>query len=94
VLTLDRTVIPTFIVAVGIPGFTAVSLLTLGNAALDVFPANSFLSGASSDISPEMVAQIFWVAGIWFSLLLTVSGGVSYREAPLADTSGNGMYVT
>lgn len=61
-------IIPSYIVATGVPGFTCFSVLTLGNAALDVFPANDFLSGAGAG-DAALVAQVFFFGGILLSFL-------------------------
>lgn len=65
---------PGYLISVGVPGFTAYALVGLGNAALQVIPANNFLSGlGDSAINPILVAQIIFVACIWFTWLLLVS---------------------
>jgi hypothetical protein len=58
-------------IAAGPPGFTALVMINLGQASLQVFPANNFLSGLSDPPpDPMLVAQIFSVVGIWWALLM------------------------
>ncbi|WVR00385.1 hypothetical protein IAU59_007528 [Kwoniella sp. CBS 9459] len=60
--------LPAYMVAAGVPGFTALALVNAGNAALEVFPANGFLQ--SQGIDPTMAAQVFAIVGNWFGLLM------------------------
>lgn len=72
-ITLERArseVLPSYIIALGPPGFTALAFTNLGYECLRVFPDTNFLSGVSPDISPLFVAQIFAVAGILQALFL------------------------
>ena len=72
-VTLGRApskTLPSYMIAAGPPGFTALALVNLGQASLTIFPANDFLSGLGG-ASSLVNAQIFAAAGIWFALMLT-----------------------
>ena len=63
---------PSNIIYVGVPGFTAFTLVNLGQTALTVLENNNFLSGLSQGTPPDgvLVGQIAVVFAIMFSLML------------------------
>ena len=65
-----RSQLAAYMVAAGPPGFTALALINLGDAASDVFPDVDFGSNLAAQPDPMLCAQIFSVAGIWLALLL------------------------
>ncbi|KAK4688387.1 hypothetical protein P7C73_g1722, partial [Tremellales sp. Uapishka_1] len=73
-ITLPRAapkILPSYMIAAGPPGFTALAVVNLGHAALDIFPAVGFLSTLSSPSpDPMLVAQIFSIVGFWWALLM------------------------
>lgn len=63
---------PSNIIYVGVPGFTAFTLLNVGQSALTVLEQNSFLSGLSQGTPPDgvLVGQVAVVFSVIFSLML------------------------
>lgn len=63
---------PSNIIYVGVPGFTAFTLVNLGQTALTVLEGNDFLSGLSSGTPPDgvLVGQVAVVFTMIFSLML------------------------
>lgn len=63
---------PSNIIYVGVPGFTAFTLINLGQSALTVLANNDFLSGLSTGTPPNgvMVGQVAVVFAVIFSLML------------------------
>jgi hypothetical protein len=63
---------PSNIIYVGVPGFTAFTLVNLGQSALTVLEGNQFLSGLSSGTPPDgtLVGQIAVVFLMLFSVML------------------------
>ncbi|WVW85931.1 hypothetical protein I302_107969 [Kwoniella bestiolae CBS 10118] len=59
--------LPSYMIAAGAPGFTALALVKIGNASLEIFPDNELLAGQGID--PTLAAQVFAVVGHWFGLL-------------------------
>ncbi|KAL7414218.1 voltage-dependent anion channel-domain-containing protein [Mrakia frigida] len=61
----------TYAIACGPPGFTALACINLGNAALKIFPETNFMAGFDGgSMDPHLVAQVFVMIGVWWSLLL------------------------
>lgn len=63
---------PSNIIYVGVPGFTAFTLVNLGQSSLTVLANNDFLSGLSNGTPPsgEVTAQVAVVFAMIFSLML------------------------
>jgi hypothetical protein len=63
---------PSNIIYVGVPGFTAFTLVNLGQSALTVLEQNQFLSGLSTGSTPDgnFVAKVVVVFTMIFSLML------------------------
>jgi hypothetical protein len=63
---------PSNIIYVGVPGFTAFTLINLGQSALTVLENNQFLSGLSSGTPPNgtLVGQVAVVFTVMLSLML------------------------
>ncbi|OCF32245.1 hypothetical protein I316_06160 [Kwoniella heveanensis BCC8398] len=65
--------LPAYMIAAGVPGFTALALVNGGNAALEIFPTNGFLSAQAQGgigIDPRIAAEVFAIVGHWFGLLM------------------------
>lgn len=69
---VDREAMPSNIIYVGVPGFTAFTLLNVGQSALTVLEGNNFLSGLSQGTPPNaaIVAQVAVIFSVIFSLML------------------------
>lgn len=69
---INREAMPSNIIYVGVPGFTAFTLVNLGQTALTVLEGNNFLSGLSSGTPPNgvLVGQVVVVFTMIFSLML------------------------
>jgi hypothetical protein len=67
---------PSNIIYVGVPGFTAFTLVNLGQSALTVLEGNDFLSGLSTGVTPNgnLVGQIAVVFLILTSVMLIGMG--------------------
>jgi hypothetical protein len=67
---------PSNIIYVGVPGFTAFTLVNLGQSALRVLEGNDFLSGLSTGVTPNgnLVGQIAVVFLILTSVMLIGMG--------------------
>jgi len=67
---------PSNIIYVGVPGFTAFTLVNLGQSALRVLEGNDFLSGLSTGVTPSgnLVGQIAVVFLILTSVMLIGMG--------------------
>jgi hypothetical protein len=63
---------PSNIIYIGVPGFTAFTLVNLGQSALTVLEGNQFLSGLSTGTTPDgvFVGQVAVVFSMMFSLML------------------------
>ena len=72
----DSEAMPSNIIYVGVPGFTAFTLVNLGQSALTVLEGNDFLSGLSSGVTPSgnMVGQIAVVFLMLTSVMLIGMG--------------------
>lgn len=73
---------PSNIIYVGVPGFTAFTLVNLGQSALTVLADNDFLSGLSQGTPPDgaLVGQIAVVFAMIFSLMLVGMACKSIRN--------------
>jgi hypothetical protein len=67
---------PSNIIYVGVPGFTAFTLVNLGQSALTVLENNQFLSGLSSGTPPDgtLVGQVAVVFLMLTSVMLIGMG--------------------
>jgi hypothetical protein len=69
------SVLPGYMIAAGAFGFVAAGLLLLGHTALDVFPANNFLSGTDLGNGAGMdamgMANAMFMIGVWMTLMCT-----------------------
>jgi hypothetical protein len=94
---------PSNIIYVGVPGFTAFTLVNLGQSALRVLEGNDFLSGLSTGVTPNgnLVGQIAVVFLMLFSVMLIgmgcesiiyAVGGTDSRLGPI-DLWRLGCYV-
>jgi hypothetical protein len=71
---------PSNIIYVGVPGFTAFTLVNLGQSALRVLEGNDFLSGLSTGVTPSgnLVGQVAVVFLILTSVMLIGMGCKSF----------------
>lgn len=67
---------PSNIIYIGVPGFTAFTLVKLGQSALTVLENNQFLSGLTTGTPPDgvFVGQVAVVFLMLFSLMLIGMG--------------------
>ena len=67
---------PSNIIYIGVPGFTAFTLVNLGQSALTVLENNQFLSGLTTGTPPDgvLVGQVAVVFLMLFSLMLIGMG--------------------
>jgi len=83
---------PSNIIYVGVPGFTAFTLVNLGQSALRVLEGNDFLSGLSTGVTPSgnLVGQIAVVFLILTSVMLIGMGckSVTYLAGGTDDRLG------
>lgn len=68
----ESEAMPSNIIYVGVPGFTAFTLVNLGQSALTVLEGNNFLSGLSTGTTPNgnLVGEIAVVFLMLFSIML------------------------
>ena len=80
---------PSNIIYVGVPGFTAFTLVNLGQSALRVLEGNDFLSGLSTGVTPNgnLVGQISVVFLMLTSVMLIGMGCKSFIYV-VDDTDG------
>jgi hypothetical protein len=89
----DSAAMPSNIIYVGVPGFTAFTLVNLGQSALTVLENNQFLSGLSSGTPPDgtLVGQVAVVFLMLTSIMLIGMGCGSASDVQTekrADMSG------
>lgn len=77
----DSQAMPSNVIYVGVPGFTAFTLVNLGQSALTVLANNDFLSGLSQGTPPDgaLVGQVAVVFAMIFSLMLV---GMACKSIP------------
>lgn len=83
---------PSNIIYVGVPGFTAFTLVNLGQSALTVLEGNNFLSGLSKGTPPDgtLVGQVAVIFAMIFSLMLVGMACELSGSDPLV--LGSGLY--
>ncbi|ORX36964.1 voltage-dependent anion channel [Kockovaella imperatae] len=71
----SSSVLPSHLISVGVPGFTAYTTINLGHAALTLWRENDIFAGAGEGgPDPQLAGQIFFCISIWFCLLLVGMG--------------------
>lgn len=72
----STNLLPSYLMAVGPPGFTAFAFLNLGQAAVEAFPSNNTILGGAE------AGRVFLYVSVWWAFMLYVrpSSATRLRE--------------